>query len=127
MGQHLGQRELNLLDDTEEVEIETMRSDTQKPYRTTIWVVVVGSDAYVRSVNAEEGHWYQQLMAQAAGTIHADGKQISVHGVHVADALMCQVVSEAYQHKYLMYPQDVAWIVAPEARRTTLRFLLRLR
>jgi hypothetical protein len=121
MGQHFEQHHLRLLDDTEEVEIETARSDTQKLQRATIWVVVVGPDVYVRSVNGDQAHWYQQLIDESAATIYANDQPIPIHAVPVPDALIRTQVNEAYQRKYALYPQDVAWIVAPEVQRTTLR------
>ncbi len=123
MGQNFEQHELRLLDEIEEVEIETMRSDTKQPHRTIIWVVVVGPDVYVRSVNGAQAHWYQQLSEQSAGTIHANERQIPVHAVPVFDEPTQNRVNDAYQRKYELYPQDVAWIVAPEVQRTTLKIL----
>ena len=121
MGQHFEQHELRLLDDIEEIEIEILRSDTQKLHRATLWVVVVASDVYVRSVNGAEAHWYQHLIGKSPGTIYANDKQLPIHAVPVADAEIRVEVSEAYQRKYALYPQDVAWIVGPEVQRTTLR------
>ncbi|MGA2839781.1 MAG: DUF2255 family protein [Steroidobacteraceae bacterium] len=121
MGQHFEQHELRVLDDCEEIEIEILREDTQEPHRATLWVVVVGNDAYVRSVNGADAHWYQHLIGKLTGTIHANDKHIPIRAVPVDDAEMRVQVSEAYQRKYVLYPQDVAWIVGPEVQRTTLR------
>ena len=121
MGQHFAPHELRLLDVTEEIEIETVRSDTQELQRATIWVVVVGPHAYVRSVNGEEGHWYRQLTANSAGAIYAEDQQIPIRAVPVSDSSIQLQVSEAYRRKYGLYPQDVAWIIEPTVESTTLR------
>ena len=123
MDQHFERHELDLLDVIEEVEIETVRSDTHSPHRSIIWIVVVASDAYVRSVNGHEAHWYQQLVADAGGTLHADGHMLPIRAVPVPDALIRTQVSEAYQHKYGHYPQDVAWLIGPDVQATTLRLV----
>ena len=62
MSQHFDLNELQLLNDAEEVEIETKIVQEQQD-RRVIWIVVVGSHPYVRSVNAKQGHWYQELIA----------------------------------------------------------------
>jgi hypothetical protein len=121
MGRKFSQTELRLLSDTEEVEIEPLISEPQDRHRRTIWVVVVGSEAYARSVNGDLGHWYQALTTNPVGAIYAKDQCIPIRCVPVADALLQQQVSEAYQHKYAPYPQDVAWITGPEALKTTLR------
>jgi hypothetical protein len=123
MDHQFEQHELRLLDEIEEVEIETVRSDTQKPHNVTIWVVVVGPNVYVRSINGAQAHWYRQLHEQSCGTIHANDRKIPIHAVPVLDEPTQSLVNDAYRRKYELYPQDVAWIVAPEVQRTTLRVM----
>ena len=121
MGRHFEHSELRLLNDTEEIEIEPWMSGTEEQHRRTIWVVVVGSEAYARSVKGTEGCWYQALTTHSVGAIYADEHRISIRCVPVSDVLIQSEVSEAYQRKYAQYPHDVAWIIGPEARQTTLR------
>ena len=120
MSQHFDLDELRLLTDAEEVEIETEIVQEQQD-RRVIWIVVVGSHPYVRSVNAKQGHWYQELIAKSAGAIHASGRRIPVRAVPVSDAETLMQVSEAYVRKYPHYPDDVAWLIGPEVLPTTLR------
>jgi hypothetical protein len=63
MSKHFDQSQLRLLDDVEEIEIETRTGllETDTPQRTVVWVVVVDEDVYVRSVNGELAHWYQPI------------------------------------------------------------------
>src|SRR4051812_45980776 len=62
--------ELALLDATEEIEIETGRPDGAA-HRTTIWIVVDGDDAFIRSVNGAGARWYREAVANPLVTIHA--------------------------------------------------------
>jgi hypothetical protein len=123
MSKHFDQRELRLLGDTEEIEIETCMGlpETAEPKRTVVWVVVVGEDVYVRSVNGEQGHWYQHLAANPVGAIYAHDSRLPIRAVGVIDTQTQLKVSEAYLHKYRQYPQDAAWIITPTVLATTLR------
>ena len=112
--------DLELLSDIEEIEVETETLQEQ-PHRRTVWVVVVGSDVYVRSVNGKEGHWYQELVAKSACSVYADDRRIPVQGVPVSDAAIQAQVNVAYVRKYSMYPDDVAWLVGPDVFPTTLK------
>lgn len=120
MGQHFDLDELQLLNDAEEVEIETEILQEQQD-RRVIWIVVVGSHPYVRSVNGKQGHWYQELIAKSAGAIHVSGRRIPVRAVPVSDAETLMQVSEAYVCKYPHYLDDVAWLISSEVLPTTLR------
>jgi len=115
------ERELRLLRETEEIEIETTLNQTRELHRATVWVVVVGSDVYVRSVNGAQGHWYQQLTANRIGSIYADEKRLPVRAAPVSDAQLLEQVNDAYLSKYGHYPHDVAWIIGPQVTPTTLR------
>jgi hypothetical protein len=120
MSTHFGFDELRLLNHAEEIEIETeIVQEAQN--RRVIWVVVVGSHAYVRSVNGKQGHWYQELIEKSAGAIHASGRRIPVRAVPVSEVEILMQVSEAYVRKYGHYPDDVAWLIGPEVLPTTLR------
>jgi hypothetical protein len=110
--------DLRLLDEIEEIEVEI---EQEQPHRRTIWVVVVGADAYVRSVKGTLGHWYQELVAKSACSVFADERRIPVQAVSVSDAETQAKVSKAYVRKYGMYPHDVSWLVGPKVLPTTLR------
>jgi hypothetical protein len=123
MNKHFDQRELRLLHETEEIEIETVapRLAADKPQRAVLWVVVVDEDVYVRSVNGEQGHWYQHLTANPLGAIYADDRRMPVRAAPITDNQLQLKVSAAYLHKYAQYPHDVAWIIGPAVLATTLR------
>src|SRR5256885_14061368 len=69
--------ELALLEGAEEVDIETHPPEGPV-HRATIWVVVDGDSAYIRSVRGPAGRWYRELVANPAGGLHVDGKRLAV-------------------------------------------------
>lgn len=68
---------LNQLNSREEIDIET-RSATGTTHRTTIWVVVVDNNVYVRSVRGRSGRWYREITSNPQGAIYVDGWRLSV-------------------------------------------------
>jgi hypothetical protein len=120
MGENFDLGNLRLLNDVEEIEIETETAQEERD-RRILWVVVVGSKPYVRSANGQKGHWYHELIAKSAGAVYADGHRIPFQAVPVSDAETLTKVSEAYMRKYAHYPDDVAWLVSPAVLPTTLR------
>lgn len=90
--------DLELLDRTREVEIETRRGD--RSYRTVIWVVVDDGEVFIRSVRGERGKWYQRAEADPQVTLHADGRSIDARVVPARDEESVSRVDEALRAKY---------------------------
>ncbi|HKG56810.1 MAG TPA: DUF2255 family protein, partial [Candidatus Limnocylindrales bacterium] len=61
--------DLSLLAQAEEVDIETGPPAGPRR-RTTIWIVVDGSEVFVRSVRGSSGRWYRELLDAPDVTIH---------------------------------------------------------
>jgi hypothetical protein len=110
---------LALLAQTEEVDIETARPDGP-PHRATIWVVVDGDDAFVRSVNGATARWYRESVANPAVTIHAAGRQLPARAVAATDPDSVRRTSDAFTRKYGGDPA-VGTMLKPEILDTTLR------
>ena len=91
--------ELALLDATEEIQIETSRPDGAA-HRTTIWIVVDGDDAFVRSVNGATARWYRETIANPAITIHAGDRALAARAIAAADPDSVGRVSAALRRKY---------------------------
>jgi len=91
--------QLNVLDNSQEVRIETM-SSTGNSRKTIIWIVVVGDEIYVRSVRGEDGHWYQRALTNPLVAIDIDGERVEFRAVHVDDAETILAVTDALQAKY---------------------------
>jgi len=121
MDHHFEAGELQILDDTEEIEIETVEPHTSALHRVPVWVVVVNGEAYVRSTNGEQGHWYFFFNDTATTEIYTDERRIPIRATPVVDPEVLGQVSDAYCRKYTQYPQDVAWIIGTVAQLTTLR------
>ena len=113
---------LRLLDETKEVRIETRRDEDAPAHLTTIWVVTVDGDVFVRSVRGENGRWYREVSANPSAALHAGDRRIPVRAVPVTDEPTVGAVSEAYRSKYgRTSPGSTQAMVQPETLPTTLR------
>jgi hypothetical protein len=111
------QETLRKLHDCKEVAIRT----TKHPGSTvTIWVVVSGTDVFVRSVRGAKGRWYRDLAPGGAATLEFNGEQVAVQAVPATDALAIERASQEFLSKYRSSPH-AASIVRPEVLQTTLR------
>src|SRR5215204_3766174 len=87
---------LNLLDETEEVYIETSRDADSPEHRTIIWGVVVGDEVFVRSVRGRKGRWYQRISTYPESALLVGDIRIPVRATPVTDAGAINAVSEAF-------------------------------
>jgi hypothetical protein len=113
---------LAVWDETAEIDIETSRGDGAPVHRTTIWIVVDGSDAYVRSVRGPAGRWYRELTANPHGAVHAGGQRVPAHAVPATDPDTVARVSAAISKKYASRWQGpTAAMLREDTLPTTLR------
>src|SRR5947207_1979648 len=70
---------IQLLAKIEEVDIETRAGPDAPSHRVTIWVVVDGDAAYVRSVRGARGRWYREATAYPEAVLHAGVRKLPVH------------------------------------------------
>jgi hypothetical protein len=111
--------DLALLAQTEEIEIETARPDGPS-HRTTIWVVVDGDDAFIRSVKGATARWYREAVANPTVTVRAGGRELRVGVVAATDAASVQRASDAIARKYAGIP-GILPMLKPDIFDTTLR------
>jgi hypothetical protein len=111
--------ELALLEGIEEVDIETQRP-AGPVHRATIWIVVDGDSAYVRSVNGPTGRWYRELQANPAGALHVDGRRMPITAVPATDPDSVERFNAALRRKYTGVTGFDAMLL-PETLDTTLR------
>jgi hypothetical protein len=111
--------ELALLEEAEEVDIET-QAPGGPVHRATIWIVIDGGSAYIRSVRGSAGRWYRELQANPAGAIHVDGRRLPTTAVPAADPDSVERVSAALRRKYGRDP-SIRSMLEPETLDTTLR------
>jgi hypothetical protein len=113
---------LRHLDETKEVQIETRRDEDAPAHRTTIWVVTVDGDVFVRSVRGEKGRWYRKVSANPSAALHVGDRRIPVRAVPVTDEPTVGALSEAYRSKYgRTSPASTRAMVQPETLPTTLK------
>jgi hypothetical protein len=113
---------LRLLDETDEVRIETRRDADSPEHSTIIWVVVVDGEVFVRSVRGPKGRWYRELSSNPEGALHAGERRIPVHAAPATDETTVDAVSEAYRSKYEeSWPGPTAAMLRPEVLPTTFK------
>jgi hypothetical protein len=112
---------IQLLAKIEEVAIETRAGPDAPAHRTTIWVVIDGDAAYVRSVRGARGRWYREATAYPEAVLHAGARTLPVHLEPVSDAATIGRVSDALLRKYVQWPNDARAMVRDEVLATTLR------
>jgi len=112
---------IQLLAEIDEVDIETRAGVDAPAHRVTIWVVVDGDAAYVRSVRGTRGRWHREAIAFPQAVLHAGGQTLPVHLETVSDAATIARVSDAFLRKYVRWPNDARAMVRDEVLETTMR------
>jgi hypothetical protein len=111
---------VELLDHEPEVDVETERANG-RPRRTTVWVVVDGSQVFIRSWLGERGRWYREALALPERmAVHVAGRRVPVRAVPARDAQSIERCSRGLKAKYPDSPSTPA-MVAPAVLGTTLR------
>ena len=115
--------ELNKIGAAEELRIASLRRDGTLRNPVTIWVVRVGDDLYVRSVNGRTAAWFRGAQARHEGRIWAGGVEKDVRFEEAGE--LSDELDVAYRTKYRRYPSSVVRVTSPVARSTTLRLVPR--
>ena len=114
--------ELNKIGTAEELEIASLRRDGTLRKPVTIWVVRVGNDLYVRSVNGRTGAWFRGVQTRHEGHIRAGGVEKDVTFVEEADPDVNDQIDAEYRNKYRRYAKSIVdSIVSPTARSATIK------
>jgi hypothetical protein len=116
------EHELARIAAAEELAIAPRRGDGTLRAPTTIWVVRVDDDVYVRSWRGTTGSWFRAAQRTHEGRISAGGVAKDVRFV-VPDVDVDDAVDAAYGAKYGRYSGYVEPMIAPAARATTLRLV----
>jgi hypothetical protein len=112
--------DLEAIDAAEEVRIET-QAPGGPTHRTTIWIVVDDSEVFVRSVNGEDGRWYQEAKANSGVAIHVDRKRLPATAIPADDPDSIERVSAALSRKYAGHGGSLRSMLQPHNLATTLR------
>jgi hypothetical protein len=89
----------------------------------TIWVVRIGDELCVRSVNGRTASWFRGAQIRHQGHISAGGVAKEVILID-ADPSFSDAIDAAYRAKYRRYQASIIdSIVSPQARAATIRLL----
>ena len=119
--------ELNKIGTAEELKIASLRRDGTLRKPTTIWVVRVGDDLYIRSAYGPTSAWFRGVQVRHEGRIRAGGVEKDVSfGDAGAEPNLNDQIDTAYRTKYRRYEETyVKPVVSPEVRSTTIKLVPR--
>jgi hypothetical protein len=100
MNGHFDPETLRLLNEAQEVDIETRQEEGSPTHRTIVWVVVMNGEVLVRSVRGPKGRWYHEISANPTGALQAGDQRIPVRAAPATDTPTTEAVSDAYRSKY---------------------------
>ena len=117
--------ELNKIGNAEELQIASLRKDGSLRSMRIIWVVRVGDDLYVRSVNGRTSDWFRGVQTRQEGRIRAGGVEKDVAFVEESDPMVSDQIDAAYEAKYRRYASIIPSINSPTARAAAIRLVPR--
>jgi hypothetical protein len=118
--------ELKKIGTAEELQIASLRADGTLRKPAIIWVVRVGDDLYVRSVNGRTSAWFRCVQTRHEGHIRAGGVEKDVTFVEEPDSNINNQIDSAYATKYRRYAESIiSHINGSEARATTIKLVPR--
>ena len=118
--------ELNKAGKAEELKIASLRQDGTLRKPVIIWVVRVGDDLYVRSVNGRISAWFRGVQTRHEGHIRAGGVDKDVTFVEEPDSNINDQIDAAYSTKYRRYAASIInSINSPTARAATIKLIPR--
>jgi hypothetical protein len=118
------QGDLDLLGAAGEVEVSSVRRDGSLSRARTVWIVRVGDQLYLRSVNGPDAAWYRFTRTFHQGRIQARGVARDVSWIDVNASEQPDVdpaIDAEYARKYQGSTAAIAHINGPLARTTTMR------
>ena len=117
--------ELDRIGAADELRIAALRPDGSLRPETTIWVVRVGDELYVRSWRGRAGAWFRSVLRRPEGRIRAGGVDRDVAFADAAGADH-DAIDQAYRTKYARYGASyLDPMVGAKARAATLRLIAR--
>ena len=118
--------ELNKIGNAEELEIASLRRDGTLRKSLPIWVVRVGDELYVRSMNGRTAPWFRGVQTRHEGHIRAGGMDKDVTFVEESDSNINDQIDAAYATKYRRYAASIInHMVSPEVRSATITLVPR--
>lgn len=119
--------ELHKMERAEELQLVSVRRDGTLRKPVTIWVVRVGDDLYVRSVNGRTSGWFRGTQVRHEGRIWAGGVEKDVAFAEATDPAIHEQIDAAYLAKYRHYAGSIVEsTLTPQARAATIQLVPRL-
>jgi hypothetical protein len=117
--------ELQKIGRARELDLASTRADgTLRPY-TTMWVVRVDDDLFVRSAYGPDNPWYVRAKASGAGRVRSGGVERDVAFAEASGDAHPDI-DAAYHAKYDRNgPKLVETVVGPEAAEVTIKLIPR--
>jgi hypothetical protein len=113
--------ELARIGAADELEIAPRRADGSTGRPTTIWVVRVGDDLFIRSYRGRTSGWFSRALRSHEGRIKAGGVERDVRFAE-PDTGLRAAIDRAYRSKYSCYDDTyVVPMVSDDAAAATLR------
>jgi hypothetical protein len=118
--------ELEKIAAVDELEIASLRDDGTLRNPVTIWVVRLGDDLYVRSVNGRDAVWFRGTQVRHEGHVEAGGVAKDVTFVDTDHSLDGDI-DTAFRQKYRRYAAGIVnSVVTPQARAAALKLVPRV-
>jgi hypothetical protein len=89
---------------------------------TWIWNIAVNGDLYVRAYNGKQSRWYQAALQQKAGRIHAAGMVKEVTFEPIDEAVINDLIDDAYRDKYKK-SHYLGSMISEKARAATIKIV----
>ena len=114
--------ELEKVAAADELQLASVRPDGKLRKPVTIWVVRLGDDLYVRSVNGRTGTWFGGAQDRHEARIQAGGVGKDVLLVEADD--LGDEIDAAYRTKYRRYAASIVGsVLTRDARAATLKLV----
>jgi len=118
--------ELAKIGKAEELQIAALRSDGTLRNPVTIWVVRLGDDLYVRSVNGRTSAWFRGVQVRYEGHIRTGSVDEEVSFLEETDSKINNRIDDAYRDKYRRYATSIInHITSAGARSATIKLVPR--
>lgn len=117
--------ELNRIGIAEELRIASLRADGTQRKPVIIWVVRLGDNLYVRSVNGRTSAWFRGVQTRYEGHVRAGGVDKDVTFVEETDLDINDQIDTAYTTKYRRYASIAKSMTTPAVRAATIKLVPR--
>jgi hypothetical protein len=114
--------ELDTIVTADELQIASRRPDATLRAPVTIWVVRLGDDVYVRSVNGRGASWFRGAQDRHEAHVRSESVERDVRLIETEE--LAEAIDDAYRRKYHRYATSIVdRITTAEARAATLELV----